>query len=115
MDDRTARDMALDMPGTAVKERYDRPSYSVKKRTYMTVWPVEQRAMLKLTPQQQSAHVDAHPDVFSPSAKARGRYGWTDVHLADVDDRVFRYVLDLAWRNVAPKWLVATRVAPPRG
>ena len=42
------RAMALDMPGTAVKERYGRPSYSVKKKTYLTVWADEPKAEMPI-------------------------------------------------------------------
>ena len=106
--------MALDMPGTAMKERYGRPSYSVKKKTYLTVWPEDERAMLKLTLTQQAEWVEADPDKFMPAPNERGRYGWTIVSMSDIDDRAFRYVMDLAWRNVAPKWLIPTRIPPPR-
>jgi hypothetical protein len=107
--------MALDMPGTAEKEHFGRPSYSVKKKTYLTVWPDEQRAVLKLTVQQQAAFGEEHPDTFTPVDTKLGKYGWTSVALDHVSERLFRYVMDLAWRNVAPKWLVPTRPAPPRG
>ena len=109
------REMALDMPGTAGKEHHGRPSYSVKKKTYLTVWADEQRAVLKLTPAQQSAFGEEFPDAFVPVQQKLGTYGWTSVHVEQVSARLFRYALDLAWRNVAPKWLVLTRTAPPKG
>lgn len=107
--------MALDMPGTAWKEAHGRPVYSVKKKTYLTVWSYEGRAVLKLTVDQQARLCEEHPDAFSPLHTALGKHGWTVVALDPVGDRLFRYVVDLAWRNVAPKWLLPTRVAPPRG
>ena len=109
------RAMALDMPGTAVNERYGRPSYSVKKKTYLTVWADEQRAVLKLTPAQQAAFSEEFPDAYAPLAHKLGTYGWTSVQVEQVSERIFRYAMDLAWRNVAPKWLVLTRTAPPKG
>lgn len=107
--------MALDMPGTAEKEHFGRPTFSVKKKTYLTVWTDEQRAVLKLTPHQQAAFGEEHPDTFAPVATKLGKYGWTSVSLEHVNERLFRYVMDLAWRNVAPKWLIPTRQAPPKG
>lgn len=115
MDSQTAHAMALDMPGTAWKEMHGRPMYSVKKRTYMTVRSYEGRAVLKLTVAQRSALTDEYPDAFAPVKTALGKHGWTDVYFEHMSDRLFRYVVDLAWRNVAPKWLLPTRVAPPRG
>lgn len=96
-----------------MKERHGRPSYSVKKKTYMTVWPEDEQAMLKLTITQQTEWVEAYPDTFMPAPNKRGQYGWTMVRMLDTDDRTFRYLTDLAWRNVAPKWLIPTRIPPP--
>lgn len=115
MDSPTARAMALDMPGTAEKEHFGRPSYSVKKKTYLTLWTDEQRAVMKLTPQQQAALSEEHPDAFAPVPHKLGQHGWTSVHMAHISERLFRYAMDLAWRNVAPKWLIPTRAAPPKG
>ncbi len=113
MDSLTAHAMALDMPGTAVKEHFGRPSYSVKKKTYLTVWPHENRAVLKLTLHQQAAFGEAHPDAFAPIDSKLDKHGWTAVSMDHVGERLFRYAMDLAWRNVAPKWLILTRQAPP--
>ncbi len=114
MDAQTAREMALDMPGTAEKERFGRPSYSVKKKGYMTHWIEEDRAVMKLTLEQQTAFHEAYPDSFSPLSTKLGKYGWTNVYIHHLNERLFRYALDLAWRNAAPKWLTLTRQAPPK-
>lgn len=114
MDSQTARAMALDMPGTAEKGQFERHNFSVKKKTYMNVFSEDQRAVMKLTPAQQTAFCDEYPDAFAPGQKL-GKHGWTVVEMAHVSERTFRYAMDLAWRNVAPKWLVPTRPAPPKG
>ena len=113
MDPRTVRAMALDMPGTAEKERHGRPSFSVKKKTYLTLWVEENRAVMKLTPEQQARLGEEHPDAFAPVQQKLGKHGWTSVFMAHTSERIFRYAVDLAWRNVAPKWLIPTRAAPP--
>ena len=113
MDSLTAHAMALDMPGTAVKEHFGRPSYSVKKKTYLRVWPHENRSVMKLTPPQQATLGEEHPDAFSPTDGKLGKHGWTNVSMDHVGERLFRYAMDLAWRNVAPKWLIPTRLPPP--
>lgn len=107
--------MALDMPGTAEKEHFGRPSYSVKKKIYMTLRPDEQLAVIKLTLDQQATLGEAHPDVFAPVPNKWGGHGWTHVRMEHVNERLFRYAMDLAWRNVAPKWIIPTRQAPPKG
>ncbi|MEO8588601.1 MAG: MmcQ/YjbR family DNA-binding protein [Flavobacteriales bacterium] len=115
MDIRIARDMALDMPGTAVKEHFGRPNFSVKKRTYMMLWVDDRRAVLKLTVEQQAALIEEYPDAFAPVTSKLGKHGWTSVLTDHVSERLFRYAMDLAWRNVSPKWLIPTRQAPPKG
>jgi hypothetical protein len=112
MDPMTAREMALDMPGTAEKDHFGRPSYSVKKKIYMTLWIDERRAVLKLTVDQQTTLGEEDPDAFSPVPNKWGQHGWTNVFLDHVSERKFRYAMDLAWRNISPKWLIPTRQAP---
>ncbi len=114
MDERTARDMALEMPGTAEKDHHGRPSFSVKKKIYMTLWPEDRKAVMKFTLQQQSMLGEEHPDAFAPVPNKWGQHGWTEVHMGHITERLFRFALDLAWRNVSPKWLLPTRQAPPK-
>ncbi len=115
MDFETAREMALDMPGTAEREHHGRPSYSVKKKIYMTLWLDDGRAVLKLTPGQQAEFSGEYPDAFAPVPNKWGQHGWTNVFMAYCNERLFRYATDLAWRNVAPKWILPTRQEPARG
>ena len=115
MDSRNVRAMALDMPGTAEKEQFGRPSFSVKKKTYLTLWTDENRAVMKLTMAQQAAFCEEEPDAFSPVPTKLGTHGWTSVHMDHISEKLFRYAMDLAWRNVSPKWLIPTRQAPPKG
>ncbi|MCB0794390.1 MAG: MmcQ/YjbR family DNA-binding protein [Flavobacteriales bacterium] len=114
MDLATARSMALDMPGTLERLHHGRPSYSVKKKIFMTLWPDQLLAVVKFTPQQQQELGDEYPDQFAPVPNKWGIHGWTHIHLEVTSDRLFRYATDLAWRNVAPKWILPTRQAPPK-
>ncbi len=114
MDPRTARAMALDMPGTAEKDHHGRPSFSVKKKIYMTLWPTELRAVMKLTLEQQATLGEEYPDAFAPVPNKWGQHGWTEVSMDHISERLFRYTMDLAWRNVSPKWLLPTRQPPPK-
>ena len=115
MDAQTAREMALDMPGTAEKEHFGRPRYSVKKKIYMTLWIDDGRAVMKLTVDQQTSLHEEYPDAFAPVPNKWGGHGWTNVFYDHINERLFRYAMDLAWRNVAPKWIIPTRQAPPKG
>ena len=109
------RAMALDMPGTAEKDRHGHPCFSVKKKTYLTLWEDEQRSVLKLTLEQQANMGEEYPDVFTPVPTKLGKHGWTNVAMVHINERLFRFAMDLAWRNVSPKWLIPTRQAPPKG
>ncbi len=115
MDAQTARAMALDMPGTAEKDHFGRPSFSVKKKIYCTLWLDDDRAVMKLTLEQQATLGEEQPDAFSPVPNKWGKHGWTNVSMGHISERNFRYALDLAWRNVSPKWLLPTRQMPPKG
>ncbi|MDQ3101041.1 MAG: MmcQ/YjbR family DNA-binding protein [Bacteroidota bacterium] len=113
MDPQSLREMALDMPGTAERDHFGRPSYSVKRKIYMTHWTEDHRAVLKLTPDQQAALCE-EMEMLSPVPNKWGKHGWTNVDLDPIDERRFKYLLDLAWRNVSPKWLIPTRMVPPK-
>lgn len=115
MESRNIRAMALDMPGTAEKDHFGKAAFSVKRKIYLTVWDAEQRAVLKLTPAQQAQLAEEHPDAFAPVPQKLGKHGWTSVFLTHTNERLFRFAMDLAWRNVAPKWLLPTRALPPKG
>ena len=100
MDFETAREMALDMPGTAEREHHGRPSYSVKKKIYMTLWLDEGRTVLKLTPLQQAEFSGEYPDAFAPVPNKWGQHGWTNVFMdycnaRDSFTRLSRAVRDL--------------------
>lgn len=112
MDFQTARELALAMPGTLEKEHFGKPSYSVKKKIYLTLWLDEGRAVLKLTPLQQAELSEDHPEAFAPVPNKFGAHGWTNVRLDRTTEHLFHRVMDLAWRNVAPKWLLPTRKRP---
>lgn len=64
-------------------------------------------AMVKLTPDQQEMRVAAEPGVFTPVPGGWGKGGATRVLLAACDEATARGALVDAWRNVAPKKLLA--------
>ena len=64
-------------------------------------------ATVKLTPEQQEIMCGAEPAVFVPVKGGWGRQGWTYVTLAAADETTLKSALLTAWRNVAPKRLVA--------
>ncbi len=71
-------------------------------------YPDEKWGMVKLTPDQQAVLIDAEPEMFRPVPGAWGRSGSTNVKLAKIDQVTLRSALAMAWRNVAPKSLLAS-------
>ena len=66
--------------------------------------------MVKLTPGQQADCMDADPsEAFAPAAGKWGQRGATTVLLKAVKADLVRSAFADAWRNVAPKTLVAER------
>ncbi len=66
--------------------------------------------MVKLTPSQQGRFMKASPGVFVPCQGAWGRRGCTYVRLEEVDRGTLRRAILAAWRNTAPKRLVALQI-----
>ena len=64
------------------------------------------QASVKATRQEQAALLAAAPDTFGIPAYV-GRHGWVSIQLATVDPAELRELLVEAWRQTAPKRLVA--------
>jgi hypothetical protein len=65
-----------------------------------------QQASVKATRQEQAALVSAAPETFGIPAYV-GRHGWVSIQLATVDPAELRELIVEAWRQTAPKRLVA--------
>jgi hypothetical protein len=63
--------------------------------------------MVKLMPDQQQDFVRAEPEVFVAVKGGWGRRGATNVRLKAVEKAALRKALEAAWRNTAPKRIVA--------
>jgi hypothetical protein len=102
------REMALALPETAESSHMDHPDFRVRGKIFATILsPAKGVAMIKLTPEQQKTFMKDDPTVFTPAAGAWGARGATMVDLARAREAQVRRGLELAWRNVAPKRLVA--------
>jgi hypothetical protein len=71
-----------------------------------------QQASVKATKQEQAALIAAAPDTFGIPAYV-GRHGWVSIQLATVDPAELRELMIEAWRQTAPKRLVATYDSGP--
>jgi hypothetical protein len=82
------------------------PDFRVRNKIFASL-PDDSRVVVKLTPEQQEIMANAEPAIFVPVRGGWGRRGWTYVILAAADAVTLRSALLTAWRNVAPKRLVA--------
>ena len=102
------RRLALSFPETEEREHMEHPDFRVRGKIFATLgYPDKHWAMVKITPMEQEMLIGSKPEVFSPAAGAWGRRGSTLVRLAKAWKPILRSALAAAWRNSAPRKLVA--------
>ena len=102
------RRMALSLPETEEREHMEHPDFRVRGKIFATLgYPDKKWAMVKLTPMEQEMLIRSAPDVFVPATGAWGRRGSTRVRLAKAGKPTLRTALAAAWRNTAPRNLLA--------
>jgi len=101
----TVRKLALALPGALESSHFDVADFRVGKRIFATIHPGGRTGvLLRLDADQVAALVDADPDTFS----RRGAGGRAlQVVFARVERARYQHLLTLAWRQIAPKRVVA--------
>jgi hypothetical protein len=108
MTEREFREIALSFPQAAEAEHMAHPDFRVAGKIFATLgYPRRGWAMVKLTPEQQELFVREEAAAFAPVKGAWGRAGNTTVRLAAANKSAVREALRIAWRNRAPKHLLA--------
>ena len=108
------RQMALALPEAVEQAHMGHPDFRVKGKVFATLgYPDGRWAMVKLTPEQQTAFMESAPEVFVPVKGGWGLKGATSVRLAEATRRALGPALATAWRNVAPRALVAAEGERP--
>jgi hypothetical protein len=108
------RRIALRLPQTSEGSHMGHADFRVAGRVFATLgYPDQVWAMVKLTPEQQTMLVESEPEVFRPVPGGWGRRGSTNVRLAAADSKTLHSALAMAWRNVAPKNLLARLQGDP--
>lgn len=97
--------IALSFPGVTESAHFGKRDFRAPK-IFLSL-PTPTTANLNLTPDQQAMFVALYPDMFSALANAWGARGWTAFDLARADRDTARRAVEAAWRNVAPKRLLA--------
>lgn len=101
------RRLALGLPEAQEQVHHGKPDFRVRGKIFASLEPAAGRGTVKLTADEQDLLIEAEPGVFSPAAGAWGRQGWTRISLEEVDEPTLRGALQRAWRNTAPKSLLA--------
>jgi hypothetical protein len=102
------RRLALGFPEATEGEHMDHPDFRVGGKIFATLgYPDMGVGMVKLFPDQQAEFVRAEPKVFAPVKGGWGRRGATHVRLKAAKKASVKRALATAWRNTAPRKLVA--------
>jgi hypothetical protein len=100
------RRVVLSLPEAEERETWGHPTFRVRDKMFAALSDDGQLASVKATRQEQAALVAAAPETFGVPAYV-GRHGWVSVQLATVDPTELGELVVEAWRQTAPKRLVA--------
>ena len=96
------RQLALELPETAEERHHAIVSFRVKKKIFATLNAPEMRATLRFSAEMQDIFTRVGQGGIYPVPNAWGKFGWTNVDLARVQEELFRDALRIAWRETAP-------------
>ena len=101
------RQLALRLPEVLESAHMNHPDFRVGGKIFATLgYPDEEHGMVVLPAEEQKRLIESHPKIFAPAKGAWGKQGSTTVRLASVDKATLRSVLEIAWRNRAPRRLL---------
>lgn len=100
------RRFALSLPETEERETWGEATFRVRDKIFAMLRGDGDTASIKATLSAQDILVRSDPETFA-IAPYTGRFGWVAVHLATVDPDLMHRIVADAWRQTAPKRLVA--------
>jgi hypothetical protein len=98
--------MVLSLPEAEERETWGHPTLRVRDKMFAALSDDGRQASVKATRQEQAALNAAAPETFAVPAYV-GRHGWVSIQLATVDPTELAELVVEAWRQTAPKPLVA--------
>jgi hypothetical protein len=101
------RRVALSLPEAHERETWGEATFRVRDKIFATLSERSGEASVKASLDEQAALVALDPESFSVASYV-GRFGWVSIQLATVDPDDLTHLLIEAWRQTAPKSLVAT-------
>ncbi|UVC10331.1 MmcQ/YjbR family DNA-binding protein [Rhizobium sp. TH2] len=99
--------IALTLPGVTESAHFGKRDFRAPK-IFMSL-PTETTANLNLKPDQQLMLQGLYPLEFSALPNKWGSRGWTMLHLDRCNKTTAEMAVEMAWRNVAPKKLLAQK------
>jgi len=103
-----ARELALALPGVEEGTAYGTPAFRVRKKFLFRLREDGETLALRIGFDERDLLMKADPETFFITDHYRG-YPAVLVRLATVEEEGLRDVLEQAWRQAAPKRLVAER------
>jgi hypothetical protein len=102
------RRIALDLPEAEEHAHGGHPDFRLGGKIFATLGsPDGDWGMVRLTPDQQEILLAAEPAMFKPASGIWGQRGCTLVRLEAIDEATAKSALTMAWRDRAPKKLLA--------
>lgn len=102
------RELALALPETHESAHMGHPDFRIRGgKIFATLGPKEGWGMVILTPEQQEGFVTDAPATFVPVKGGWGLRGCTRVILKKAGKKAVNVALAVAWRNAAPRKLLA--------
>ena len=101
------RRLALSFPEAVESAHMGHPDFRVGGKIFATIASDDAFGMAKLNPEQQSWFLENATETFTPASGAWGERGATMIKLESADETLVRRALNAAWRNTAPKKLIA--------
>jgi hypothetical protein len=100
------RRVLLALPEAEERETWGHPTFRIRDKMFAALSDDGRQASVKATRQEQAALVAAAPETFGVPAYV-GRHGWVSIRLATVDPTELGELVVEAWRQTAPRRLVA--------
>jgi hypothetical protein len=103
------RALALSLPEAEEHPHFDRPSFRVRGKIFATLPPPKDGRVLVVLKLpvlvKESLHETDHSAIVSLGNWDKG--GWTQLDIGRIDTDKLADLIRLAWRQVAPKRLIA--------
>ena len=99
--------IALAFPDAEERSHMNHPDFRVGGKIFATLSGDGKKGMVKLKPEQQEYFRRTEVKSFEPASGKWGLGGATMIDLEGANENSVRSALNAAWRNIAPKSLLA--------